>query len=404
MSGRRIYVNGAGVVSAAGTSIGCVKNYVSSGILHHGAAKRFETSLGLTVAEVSASDAELKSQLGIASEIVISRTALLGLCALSEAVKSVKSGHLFGGGPRIAFINGTSVGGMDLSEVFWRAHRQDPENGDLDYLRMHSPGAVTDAMAAFCRSLLPDFSFVTTISTACSAAGNAIMYGARLIEAGLADIVIAGGTDALCSFTLNGFNSLRILDTEICRPFDASRAGLNLGEGAGYLVLSAVSDGAMCRLSGWGNANEAYHQTASTPEGTGPGLSMSSAIEKAGLTPSDIGFVNTHGTGTEINDLAESNAMLRVFGGQVPPFSSMKPYFGHTLGASEGIEAALCCKALADNDFSFMKSWREVTPISETGLVPYYGGEISPRHVLSSAFGFSGNCVSLVFSTISEDE
>ena len=223
MSGRRIYVNGAGVVSAAGTSIGCVKNYVFSGILHHGAAKRFETSLELPVAEVSASDAELKSQLGIASEIVISRTALLGLCALSEAVKSVKSGHLFGDSHRIAFINGTSVGGMDLSEVFWRAHRQDPEDGDLDYLRMHSPGAVTDAMAAFCRSLLPEFSFVTTISTACSAAGNAIMYGARLIEAGLADIVIAGGTDALCSFTLNGFNSLRILDTEICRPFDAAR-------------------------------------------------------------------------------------------------------------------------------------------------------------------------------------
>ena len=200
----------------------------------------------------------------------------------------MKSGHLFWDSPRIAFINGTSVGGMDLSEVFWKAHRQDPENGDLDYLRMHSPGAVTDAMAAFCRSLLPEFSLVTTISTACSAAGNAIMYGARLIEAGLADIVIAGGTDALCGFTSNGFNSLRILDTEICRPFDASRAGLNLGEGAGYLVLSAVSDGAMCRLTGWGNANEAYHQTASTPEGTGPGLSMSSAIEKAGLTPEEV--------------------------------------------------------------------------------------------------------------------
>ena len=238
---------------------------------------------------------------------------------------------------------------------------------------------------------------------------------------------------------MNGFNSLRILDPEICRPFDESRAGLNLGEGAGYLVLTADSEGAVCRLTGWGNANEAYHQTASSPEGIGPGLSMSAALEQAGLDPSDIDFVNTHGTGTQVNDLAESNAMLRVFGGAVPPFSSLKAYTGHTLAASEGIEAVMVCKSLELNDLSFMGSCGFSSPIPETGLVPFSGSRcyaaslsetglapfagsrsyayplsetgLAPfatrdgsrprlRSILSSAFGFSGNCVSLVFSDI----
>ena len=148
---------------------------------------------------------------------------------------------------------------------------------------------------------------------------------------------------------------------------------------------------------------------------------MSAALEQAGLDPSDIDFVNTHGTGTQVNDLAESNAMLRVFGGAVPPFSSLKAYTGHTLAASEGIEAVMVCKSLELNDLSFMGSCgfsspipetgfapfagsrRYASPLSETGLVPFAtrdGSKPRLRNVLSSAFGFSGNCVSLVFSDI----
>ena len=286
---------------------------------------------------------------------------------------------------------------------------------------MHTPGDVTSMMEHYLESRGVNIVFSTTISTACSAAGNAIMLGAKMLRDGLCDVAIVGGTDSLCRFTMNGFNSLRILDPEICRPFDESRAGLNLGEGAGYLVLTADSEGAVCRLTGWGNANEAYHQTASSPEGIGPGLSMSAALEQAGLKPSDIDFVNTHGTGTQVNDLAESNAMLRVFGGAVPPFSSLKAYTGHTLAASEGIEAVMVCKSLELNDLSFMGSCGFSSPIPETGLVPFSGScrYASPipetglaqfatrdgskprlRNILSSAFGFSGNCVSLVFSDI----
>ena len=242
----------------------------------------------------------------------------------------------------------------------------------------------------------------TTISTACSSAGNAILLAARMLRAGVVDIAIVGGTDSLCRFTMNGFNALRILDGDLCRPFDESRAGLNLGEGAGYLVLSAGrADGAYCSLEGWGNAAEAYHQTASTPEGLGPGLSMERALEIAGIRPGDISFINTHGTGTPVNDLAESNAMLRIFGGNVPPFSSLKPYFGHTLGASESLEAAVVCRAIADGDCSMMRSSGFSVPIPETGLVPYNGEpDIAPVNVISSAFGFGGNCVSLIFSKV----
>ena len=260
-----------------------------------------------------------------------------------------------------------------------------------------------------------------------------------MLRDGLCDVSIVGGTDSLCRFTMNGFNSLRILDPEICRPFDESRAGLNLGEGAGYLVLTADSEGSVCRLTGWSNANEAYHQTASSPEGIGPGLSMTAALKQAGLKPSDIDFINTHGTGTQVNDLAESNAMLRVFEGAVPPFSSLKAYTGHTLAASEGIEAVMVCKSLELNDLSFMDSCGFSSPLPETGLVPFSGSRsytaslpetglapfsgsrryasplsetgLAPftardgsrprlRNILSSAFGFSGNCVSLVFSDI----
>ena len=128
---------------------------------------------------------------------------------------------------------------------------------------------------------------------------------------------------------------------------------------------------------------------------------MKAALELAGLEPGEIGFVNTHGTGTQANDLAESNAMLRVFGGCVPPFSSVKPFIGHTLGASEGIEAALVCKALETNDFGFMRQIKWGRPVDETGLVPYDGiGLLHANHAMSSAFGFSGNCVSLIFSRV----
>ncbi len=173
-----------------------------------------------------------------------------------------------------------------------------------------------------------------------------------MIRHGLLDRAVAGGTDALTLFTLNGFNSLMILDREPCRPLDETRNGLNLGEGSAFLVLESEEmvrksgKPVLGEVSGYGNACDAHHQTASSPEGNGAFLSMKLALESAGLAPADIDYINAHGTGTKNNDLSEGIAVERIFGSKVPAISSTKSYTGHTLGAAGAIEAVISILAL----------------------------------------------------------
>ena len=279
---------------------------------------------------------------------------------------------------------------MDLSEKLYPA-----------YSPWHSCGASTDLAAQYL-----GFSKATTLSTACSSAANAFIYAANLIRCGLAQRVVAGGAESLSDYHLNGFNSLMILDREWCRPFDASRAGLNLGEGAAFLVLeteeSALERGAkpLAVLSGWGNACDAFHQTASSENGEGAFLAMSQALNRAGLKPSEIDYVNAHGTGTPNNDASESTALRRIFGDSLPPVSSTKPYTGHTTSASGSIEAVFCLLALQNGFLPPELNWREADP---NCIVPYcHSGrsEESPRHILSNAFGFGGNDSSIILSRV----
>ncbi len=218
----------------------------------------------------------------------------------------------------------------------------------------------------------------------------------------MADIVIAGGVDPLSKFTINGFNSLKILDTEPTRPFDDSRVGLNLAEGAGYVVLESEQSmkqrgiKPLGRLLGYANTCDAYHQTASSPEGKGAVLAMSKALEMAGINPSQVDYVNVHGTGTQNNDLSEGTALKTVFNNKVPSFSSTKSYTGHTLGASGGIEAAY--SLLAINNGVVYPNLRFKTSIADLGLVPQQQIEYKTVNiVLSNSFGFGGNNTSLVF-------
>jgi 3-oxoacyl-[acyl-carrier-protein] synthase-1 len=231
------------------------------------------------------------------------------------------------------------------------------------------------------------------------------MYAARLLRHNKLDVAVAGGVDALTRFTLNGFNTLMILDKAHCKPFDEHRSGLNLGEGAGYVVLvseklaAKLSPKVYCRFSGGYNANDAYHQTASSPDGTGSYLAMKGALEQAGITTNDIGYINLHGTGTANNDVSESTAIRRLFQYPFPKMSSTKSFTGHTLGASGGIEAVF--SALALQKQLVYPSLRVTTPIAgfpfapETSLLENEDIE----HVLSNSFGFGGNCSSLVFSS-----
>ena len=332
------------------------------------------------VGEVKLSNTELAALTGASPGLC--RTSLLGILALQEALREAALKDLSG----IPLIGGTTVGGMDLSEQTFPL-----------YSPQHDCGESTDSIAAH----FGGAPWATTLSTACSSAANAVIFGANLIRSGRADIVAVGGSECLSDFHLHGFGSLMILDQAACRPFDATRAGLNLGEGAAFLILE--SEASMKRrgvrslavLSGFGNACDAFHQTASSPDGEGAFRAMQKALGRAGLRPEDIDYVNAHGTGTPNNDASESAALKRIFGDAMPPVSSTKAFTGHTTSASGTIEAVFCLLALQHGFIPPQLNWKEADP---SCIVPSPGGSAALRNVLCNAFGFDGNDSSLLFS------
>lgn len=388
-----IVVTGVGIVSALG--IGVDKNLAAicrgeSGIsaLPH----QLRTANRLPVGELRLSNEQLHTLIGVSPAEHLSRTALLGILAVKEAMACIDIDF----SKRVGLVSSTSVGGMDLTEHFFEKFIEDDSAGRLRDVRMHDCAASTEAIARHCG--INDYK--TTISTACSSAANAVISGAKLLKHNIVDYVVVGGTDALSAFTLNGFKSLMILDEKLCRPFDATRAGLNLGEGAGYLLLQRDEDvvSYYCRLGGYSNRNDAHHQTASSSEGNGAYLAMSDALQMANISLENVSYINAHGTGTGNNDASESAAFVRLFGDKVPPFSSTKGFTGHTLAAAGGVEAVL--SVLAIKLGCRYPNLNFTTPISEYRLTPIlkYEDNISVESVLTNSFGFGGNCSSLLFT------
>ncbi|MCC7031088.1 MAG: beta-ketoacyl-[acyl-carrier-protein] synthase family protein, partial [Chitinophagaceae bacterium] len=243
---------------------------------------------------------------------------------------------------------------------------------------------------------------VTTISTACSSSANAIMLGSRLVQQGHLDVAICGGTDALTRFTINGFNALKNIDKEVCKPFDAGRNGLNLGEGAAYLIIERAADCAdrnhtpVAAIKGYCNFHESFHATAPNPEGEGAYQVMKRALLKAGLGANEIQYINAHGTATLTNDESESNAMKRLFQ-QVPAFSSTKCYTGHTLAAAGAVEAIYSLLALQHQCVYANLNFEN--PMLGSELMPQTIFEQKPlENVMSNSFAFGGNNASLIFS------
>ncbi len=390
-----ILITGMGVVSAIGlgkaqTLEALLNNRSGVGQLKYLKTEHKEFPVG----EVKLTDAEMRARLGIASDAVTTRTALMGMLALEEALHD--AGLTTEMLPEVGFISGTTVGGMDMSEQFYLDYIN--SEAHKEYIAAHDCGSCTEMTA----NHFGKFAFLTTLSTACSSAANAIILGANMIRRGEADIVVVGGSECITKFHLNGFNSLMILDTERCRPFDATRHGLNLGEGAAYLVLesekSAKKRGvkAQALLSGYGNACDAFHQTASSPAGEGAYRAMKEALVLAGLQPVEIDYINAHGTGTPNNDASESQAMKRLFGENVPPVSSTKPFTGHTTSASGSIEAVFCILALQHGFLPVNLNWSK--PM-EDGVVPVSQPvRKALKHILCNAFGFGGNDSSILLS------
>ena len=353
----------------------------------------------LPVGEVKLSDDEMKSLLGIEPSVEVSRTALMGMLAVRQALDD--AGYHSEGNGKVVLISGTTVAGMDITERHFTDLRTSDEH--LSCLRYHSCGDNTRQIADH----FGCFSEITTVSTACSSAANALILGAEMLKTGEADIVVAGGTEALSVFHLNGFNSLMILDKEHCRPFDETRAGLNLGEGAAYVVLESEEHARQRQasvhayLTGYGNACDAFHQTASSENGEGAYLAMQQALTMADLKPTDIDYVNAHGTGTPNNDLSESVALRRVFGSQMPPVSSTKGFTGHTTSASGSIETVICLLAMHHGFLPANLDWHQ--PMAD-GIVPTQGEDSHAlRHVLCNSFGFGGNDSSLLLSLDASD-
>jgi 3-oxoacyl-[acyl-carrier-protein] synthase-1 len=405
-----IYIAGLGLISAIGRNVAENLHALESGEAGMQAIKYLETAHRgeFPLAEVKLSNEELAALTGVVdgrgmAPVDVSRTALLSFIAAKEALASAGL-QMDAGAPqprlRLGMVSANTVGGMDKTEEFYRSFLKDRKKGKLRDVVLHECGSITEWVA----DRLGISDHLTTIDTACSSSANAIFFAARLIRHGFLDAAVAGGTDSLTRFTLNGFNTLMILDREYCTPFDEDRKGLNLGEGAGYVLLvservaASLKTAPLARLAGYCNRNDAYHQTASSPEGRGSFMAMQGALENSGLQPSDIDYINLHGTGTQNNDLAEGTAIKRLFDPLYPPMSSTKSFTGHTLGASGGIEAVFSALAVQKDLIYPNLRWR--TAMKELPFTPNTGliKDRPIRHVLSNSFGFGGNCSSLIIS------
>ncbi len=351
----------------------------------------------LPCGEVVLSDDDLYRELDISPEKKHSRSSLLAMKAVKEAMESC--GGVFSEAIKTGFISSTTVGGMTATENFYYAFENRPETRDwID--KLDCGDSSRDVADYFGHR-----GFMTTISTACSSSANAIILGANMIKAGLLDRAVCGGSDALSKFTINGFNSLMLLEQEHCRPFDKERKGLNLGEGAGFVILESEKllkergRKPLAELAGYSNVNDAFHQTASSPDGAGARTAMNNALNMGGISADRVSYINVHGTGTPNNDESEGKAMMALFD-TVPPFSSTKSYTGHTLAAAGGIEAVISVLSLQNGEIfpnlNYKNRMDDMTCDPVTRLMT--GQQLD--YILSNSFGFGGNNTSLLFRNV----
>jgi len=400
---QRVFITGFGLITSIGKN--AAENFQS--LVHQkcgfGELTILETihQKTLPACEIKLHDEELRDAAGIKDGKGFTRTTLLGLLALQEAIQSadLSVAEMRESG----LLSATTTGGIREFEKFFYKLLDFRQQGDFaQFADTANPGEHCERMADY----VGIKKYIATVSTACSSSANAIMQGAQLIKNKKLDRVICGGTEALSKFTLNGFNSLMIIDPEHCKPFDDSRNGLNLGEGAAYLVLESEDvvvqkrKKPIAELKGYGNANDAFHQTGSSPEGRGALDAMKLALSSGRISPADVDYINAHGTATENNDLSEGIGIQKLFSEQIPYFSSTKAFTGHTLAAAGSIEAAYCLMALQHQVIWPNLNFNNQMPELSISPVKEMKRNVVLRNVLSNSFGFGGNTSSLLLASV----
>jgi len=293
------------------------------------------------------------------------------------------------GAERVALVLGTSTASVGATEeAYERLTPAGEFPEDLRRPEVHTPHST----AAFLQHILGLHSLAITVATACSSSAKAFAQGARLLELGIADAVIVGGVDSLCGSVLFGFNSLALISRDPCRPFDAARCGINIGEAAAFALLERSGSGPS--LSGCGESSDAHHMSAPHPAGRGARQAMTAALNRAGAEPGEVGYINLHGTASVMNDEIEARAIAEMFPAATHA-SSTKGWTGHTLGAAGALEAVISLLSLESGFMPGNLNARELDAAcgpqirlaSATGRL---------RYAMSNSFGFGGsNCVLL---------
>ncbi len=398
---KRVFVTGYGIVSAIGNNVEENLNSLRAGKTGIKKANHFQSKYvdEFSFGEVNLSNQELIDEIQFEDSSDLTRTDLFAIKAFQEALKysGLELNEI--ANAETALLSASTVGGMCLTDQMY--------NDANLVIDRPSPYLAAYWNAAHTILLAKQYGikgFTDTINTACSSSANTIMMGSRLIKAGRANRAIVGGTDSLAKFTVNGFNSLQILSSKACQPFDRDRSGITLGEGAAYLVLESedvIGDRPLlAEVSGYGNSNDAFHPSSLSEDAIGVCAAMNKALQSAKISPDQIDYINAHGTATPNNDQVELTGIQKLFN-RIPAYNSTKSYTGHTLAAAGSIEAIYSILSLKHQElYPSLQCKIPIEPFNQFPIKEFKKDQ-KLKYAMSNSFGFAGNCTSLILSKVS---
>lgn len=398
---KRVVVTGLGVVSAVGKNVPEFWEALIEG--RDGAreitvfdASAYRTRRACEVAGLDPADHFSKKEARR-----FSRCDQFGLIAFREAWQAARLGHDPLDMEKAGIVLGAGSGGILSVEKYFRDFYRGTGRPSPSLLLSYSLATTTDLIAIESGLKGPR----STTATVCSSSSVSIGVAFDLIQAGLADVMVTGGSDSLCEVSFGGFSSLKLIDPESCKPFDRRRQGLTIGEGAGILILEELEHALErnapihSEFLGYGVCADAYHLTAPEPNGEGVERVIRSALDLAGVSPDDVDTINAHGTATPFNDIAETRGIKRVFGERAKeiPISGIKSMIGHCLGSAGGIEAVATVLTLENGTLPPTIHYEVPDPLCDLNYTPNLSIQKDVQVAISNSFAFGGNNVCLVF-------